>query len=48
MKGKDLVLEEFNKEKPPTFDEKVNKAKEGEAWLLVMKKIFKVHNYLKI
>lgn len=39
------MAKEFNKEKPPTFDIKVKKVEEAEAWLLRMKKYFKVHDY---
>jgi len=37
--------EEFRKEKPPTFDGDVKKAEEDEAWLLGMKKLFRIHDY---
>jgi hypothetical protein len=36
--------EELKKEKPPTFDGEIKKGEEVEAWLLVLKKYFQVHN----
>jgi len=42
---KGFTLEEYKKKKSPTFDGENNKAKEAEAWLLGMKKYFKVHDY---
>jgi hypothetical protein len=39
------VTEEFKKAKPPTFDGKIKKGEEVEAWLFGLKKYFWVHNY---
>jgi len=35
----------FKKEKPPTFDGEVNKSQDVEAWLLGLKKFFRLHGY---
>jgi hypothetical protein len=37
--------EEFKKSKPPTFDGEIKKGEEAEAWLLSLKKYFRVHDY---
>jgi hypothetical protein len=37
--------EEFKKSKPPTFDGEIKKGEEAEAWILILKKYFRVHNY---
>jgi hypothetical protein len=42
-KGRDP--EEFKKSKPPTFDGEIKKGEEAEAWILGLKKYFRVHNY---
>lgn len=39
--------EEFKKSKPPTFDGDMKKEEDAEAWLLGMKKFFKIHEYSK-
>ena len=44
-KGRDP--EEFKKVKPPTFDGEIKKGEEQEAWILGLKKYFRVHNYLE-
>jgi len=36
---------EFKKENPPTFDGKVKRSQDAEAWLLGMKNLFKLHDY---
>jgi hypothetical protein len=43
--SKSSLTEEFKKEKPPTFDGEIKKGEEAEAWLLGLKKYFRVHNY---
>lgn len=40
----DFMTKKFKKAKPPTFDGEVNKVEEVEAWMLGMKKFFRVHN----
>ena len=35
-------FEEFKKAKPPSFDGEINKGEEAEAWLLGLKKYFRV------
>ena len=42
---KDCSRDEFKKSKPPTFDGEVKTGQEAEAWLLGIKKYFKVHDY---
>jgi hypothetical protein len=37
--------EEFKKSKPPTFDGEIKKGEEAEAWILGLKKYFRVHDY---
>jgi len=37
--------DEFKKEKPPKFDGEMKKSKDVEAWLLGMKKLFRLHDY---
>lgn len=37
---------EFQKEKPPTFDGEINKSQDVEVWLLGMKNFFSLHDYL--
>jgi len=39
------IPEELKKANPPTFDGEIEKGKEAEAWLLGLKKYFKVHDY---
>lgn len=39
------MLEQFNKEKPPTFDGEVKKEEDTEAWLLAINKYFILHDY---
>jgi hypothetical protein len=41
------LIEEFKKENPPTFDGEIKKGEEVEAWLLGLRKYFRVHNYLE-
>jgi len=41
----EYLLEEFKKVKAPTFDGEIKKLEDAEAWLLGMKKFFKLHNY---
>ena len=36
---------EFRKIRPPTFNGKVEKGEEAEAWLSGMKKYFRIYNY---
>jgi hypothetical protein len=38
-------LEEFKKAKPPSFDGEIKKGEEVEAWLLGLKKYFRVHDF---
>lgn len=38
---------EFKKVKLPTFNGEMKKSKDAEAWLLGMKKLFRLHNYLE-
>jgi hypothetical protein len=38
-------LEEFKKAKPPSFDGEIKKGEEAEAWLLGLKKYFRVHDF---
>lgn len=46
-KRSDMVyfLDEFKKVKPPSFDGEMKKSQDGEAWLLGMKKFFRLHDY---
>jgi hypothetical protein len=37
--------EEFKKSKPPTFDGEIKKGEEAKAWILGLKKYFRVHDY---
>lgn len=41
----DYLPEEFKKVNPPTFDGDMKKQEDAEAWLLGMKKFFKLHSY---
>jgi hypothetical protein len=43
--SKSSIPEEFKKAKPPTFDGEIKKGEEAEAWLLGLKKYFRVHDY---
>jgi hypothetical protein len=51
LKGKERsgripkIHEEFKKAKPPSFDGDIKKGEEVEAWLLGLKKYFRVHDY---
>jgi hypothetical protein len=45
--SKSSIPEEFNKNKLPTFYGEIKNGEEVEAWLLVQKKYFKVHDYSK-
>ena len=45
--SKNHNLEEFKKAKPPSFDSELKKGEEVEAWLLGLKKYFKVHYFSK-
>lgn len=38
---------EFKKENPPTFDGDLKKLEDAKAWLLGMKKFFRIHDYSK-
>jgi hypothetical protein len=38
-------FEEFRKAKPPSFDGEIKKGEEEEAWLLGLKKYFRVHDF---
>jgi hypothetical protein len=38
-------IEEFKKAKPPSFDDDIKKGEEAEAWLLGLKKYFRVHDF---
>jgi hypothetical protein len=40
-------FEEFRKAKPPSFNCEIKKGEEAEAWLLVLKKYFRVHGFSK-
>jgi hypothetical protein len=42
-----FLTKEFKKAKSPTFDGEIKKGEEVEAWLLGMRKYFRVHNYLE-
>jgi hypothetical protein len=37
--------EEFKKAKPPSFNRDIKKGEEAEAWMLGLKKYFRVHDY---
>jgi hypothetical protein len=39
--------EELKKSKPPSFDGEIKKGEEVEAWLLGLKKYFRVHDYFE-
>ena len=39
------LLDEFKKEKPPTFDGDVKKLEDVEAWIIGMNKFFELHEY---
>jgi hypothetical protein len=39
--------EEFKKAKPPSFNGDIEKGEEVEAWLLDLKKYFRVHDYFE-
>jgi hypothetical protein len=39
--------EEFKKAKPPSVDGEIKKGEEVEAWLVVLKKYFRFHDYSK-
>jgi hypothetical protein len=43
--SKGRKFEEFRKAKPPSFDGEIKKGEEVEAWLLVLKKYFRVHDF---
>lgn len=48
MRSEKKYLEyQFNKPKPPTFDEYVKKLEDEDAWLLGMKKFLKLHGYIE-
>jgi hypothetical protein len=38
-------FEEFRKAKPPSFDDEIKKGEEAEAWLLGLKKYFRIHDF---
>jgi len=39
------LLEEFKKEKKPTFDGHLKKPEDAEAWTIGMNKLFELHSY---
>jgi hypothetical protein len=41
-------FEEFRKAKPPSFDGEIKKGEEAEAWMLGLKKYFRVHDFSEI
>jgi hypothetical protein len=43
--SKSHKFEEFRKAKPPSFDGEIKKGEEDEAWLLGLKKYFRVHDF---
>jgi hypothetical protein len=43
--SKGLKFKEFKKAKPPSFDDEIKKGEEAEAWLLGLKKYFRVHDF---
>jgi hypothetical protein len=43
--SKSHKFEEFKKTKLPSFDDKIKKGEEAEAWLLGLKKYFRVHDF---
>jgi hypothetical protein len=45
--SKSHKFEEFWKAKPPSFDGEIKKGDEVEAWLLGLKKYFRVHDFLE-
>ena len=45
--GSEYFPEEFKKDKPPTCDGELKKSKDAEAWLLGMRKFFRLHDYLE-
>jgi hypothetical protein len=45
--SKSHKFEEFKKAKPPSFDGEIKKGEEAEAWLLGLKKYFRVHDFLE-
>jgi len=44
---KKYCSEDFNKEKPPTFDEEMKKSLDVQAWFLGMNKFSRFHDYSK-
>lgn len=38
-------IDDFKKAKPPTFDGEMNKSQDAKAWMLGMRKFFKLHYY---
>jgi hypothetical protein len=46
--SKSHKFEEFKKAKPPSFDGEIKKGEEAEAWLLGLKKYFRVHDFQRI
>ena len=42
-----MVTLEKKKSKPPSFDGEIKKGEEAEAWILCLKKYFKVHDYFE-
>jgi hypothetical protein len=43
--SKSHKFEEFRKAKPPSFNGEIKKGEEAEAWLLGLKKYFRVHDF---
>ena len=41
------LSDDFKKEKPPTFDGEMKKPRDAKAWLLGMRKFFRLHDYLE-
>ena len=44
---KGYLPNEFKKVKPPTFDGEMKKSQDVEAWLLGMRKLFRLHDQLE-
>lgn len=44
---REYFMDEFNKAKPPTFDGELKKLEDSKAWLLRMKKLFELHDYIE-
>ena len=44
---KGYLSDEFKKSKPPTFDGELKKSEGAEAWILGMKNLFEMHEYIE-